>query len=247
MPLMKLSDKQMHQFDEQPEAAMGLHVAQLHDSGSDAASVIFVLGGQVALIPDEDARRQISELLDKLWGRQEEYVTVDVQEEFEKWRSDLPAAPLLRGLQPVRPSSVAFTLPLPSYVSPAPKPPQHVYGHLPFTGRTGRNDVFYRCEPWPISRWVDQAKAEVKAHTYACPHSELPFFPTGFAAVGRYALPNLMPACYRWKLQPVPNTSLDCGTSVPLFGQAGGGVEVRFRSRTKNQGPIGSPVVLPPL
>lgn len=246
MPLMKLNDEQMRQFDEQPEVAMGLHVAQLDDPGSDAAPVIFVLGGQVALMPDEHAKNQISEILNTLWGRKEGQVRPQDQQKFDNWCRGLPEAPALRPQALVRPM-LAFTLPTPSYVPPPPKPPSHVYGHLPFTGITGFNDVFYRCEPWPTSRRIDQANQVIQANTYACPSSELPFFPTGFAAVGRYALPNLMPACYRWELKPPAGTSLDCGASVPLHGQAGGGVEVQFRNRTRNRGPIANPVVLSPL
>ncbi len=83
--------------------------------------------------------------------------------------------------------------------------------------------------------------------TYAAPASEAPFAPTGFAAVARFALPNLMPACFRWELQPVAGTHLECGASVPLYGQSGGGVEVKFTSLTNNRCSIADPIVLPAL
>ena len=66
-------------------------------------------------------------------------------------------------------------------------------------------------------------------------------------AVARFALPNLMPACYRWELQPDSGTLIECGASVPLYGQSGGGVEVRFPKDTNNRCPIADPVILPPL
>jgi hypothetical protein len=75
----------------------------------------------------------------------------------------------------------------------------------------------------------------------------LPFFPTGFAAVGRYALPNLVPACCRWQFSPPAGTIVDCGASVPLYGQAGGGVEVRLQKQITAAGAIPNPIVLPPL
>jgi len=65
--------------------------------------------------------------------------------------------------------------------------------------------------------------------------------------VARFALPSLMPACYRYELQPVTGTVIECGAAVPLYGQSGGGVEVKFTSLTKNRCPIADPIVLPAL
>ena len=246
MGLMKLSEQQMNYFDKLPETAMGLHLARSEDATLMPSSVVYVLGGQVALILDDDAKESISKLLPALREPKEGNATAEDQERFETWHWGLPTAPHLQELGPAWPILGMIMHPS-GYVPPTPHRPSYVYGHLPFTCITDPNDVLYRCEPWPISRRINQANQKIAKDTYACPASELPFFPTGFAAVGRYALPNLMPACYRWKLQPVAGTSLDCGASVPLYGQAGGGVEVRFRGLTKNRTPIANPVVLPPL
>lgn len=85
----------------------------------------------------------------------------------------------------------------------------------------------------------------VLAGTFAFPASELPLVPSGFAAVGRYALPDLPPACTRYELHPPTNTLVDCGASVPLYGQSGGGVEVCFQHGFTNDGAIANPVLLP--
>jgi hypothetical protein len=53
------------------------------------------------------------------------------------------------------------------------------------------------------------------------------------------------PACFRWELQPPANELIECGASVPLYGQSGGGVEVRFPRSTTNRCPIADPVLLP--
>jgi hypothetical protein len=71
--------------------------------------------------------------------------------------------------------------------------------------------------------------------------------PTGLAAVGRYALPDLPPACRHYELMPPTGYTLQCGACVPLYGQAGGGVEVMFPKRLKNAVTIPPPTVLPPL
>jgi hypothetical protein len=59
------------------------------------------------------------------------------------------------------------------------------------------------------------------------PASEAPFALTGFTVVARFALPNLMPACFRYELQPDAGTPVECGAAVPLYGLSGGGVPAR--------------------
>jgi hypothetical protein len=109
--------------------------------------------------------------------------------------------------------------------------------------------VIYRWEACPTSLRID-FKANpptIAQDTYAAPASEVPFALTGFAAVARFALPSLKPACFRYELQPVAGTTIECGAAVPLYGQSGGGVEVKFPSLTKNRCPIADPVLLPEL
>jgi hypothetical protein len=52
-----------------------------------------------------------------------------------------------------------------------------------------------------------------------CPRS-LPFVPTGFAAVGRNALPDLPPACQRYEATPPSGYTLHCEAAVPLYAWA---------------------------
>ena len=64
--------------------------------------------------------------------------------------------------------------------------------------------------------------------TYATTENDARMAPSGLAAVGRYALPNPVPAVHRFLLVPPQPVQIFCGTVAPNFGQAGGGVEVRF-------------------
>jgi hypothetical protein len=73
----------------------------------------------------------------------------------------------------------------------------------------------------------------------------MPFTPTGLSAVGRFALPLLFPACWRYELTLPLGTRLFYGASVPLYGQSGGTVEVMFPDLFTNVGPIPPPTVLP--
>jgi hypothetical protein len=142
---------------------------------------------------------------------------------------------------------MGFILNAPGYLPPTPMKPRYIYGHLPFTGTTQAGDVFYRCEHWATSRRVRHATNDVLAGTYGFPASELPFVLTGFAAVGRYALPDLPPACQRYEIAPPSGYTLHCGAAVPLYGQAGGGVEVMFPTQFTNAAKLPPATVLPPL
>lgn len=128
---------------------------------------------------------------------------------------------------------------------PFSAPAGSAYGHLPFKTVTKGDDVFYRFEVLPRSTWIDQSTRKIAKNTFAAPGSELAFVPSGFAAVGRYALPRLPPYCWRWELQPEPGKEIAVGACVPLYGQAGGGVEVKFLEPTDNRGPVANPVKIP--
>ena len=64
--------------------------------------------------------------------------------------------------------------------------------------------------------------------TYATTIHDDRLVPSSLSAVARYALPNPTPAIHRFVISPSPQTRIHCGTVTPQFGQAGGGVEVRF-------------------
>lgn len=246
MPLKRLNQRDVKRFSDYEEAAMGLQVVRLPE---ESGWFGYVIGDLVFMTIDRTSVEQLSGLLSEPWMRGADFpdgVGIPHQRAFEDWLASLPEAASPDDPVP-RSELLAFGLIVPRYLPPAPSRPASVYGHLPFGWRCGSNDVFYRCEPWPKSRRIDQGTRTIKHGTYACPASELPFIPTGFAAIARYALPNLTPACFRWELQPVAGTVLDCGASVPLYGQSGGGVEVFFRTNTSNRGPIANPIVLPAL
>lgn len=70
--------------------------------------------------------------------------------------------------------------------------------------------------------------------TYAVPESEVAFISTGFAAVGRLALPVNLPASHHYVIEAQAGTAVRFGTVAPAFGQAGGGVEAFFGSGATN-------------
>ena len=96
------------------------------------------------------------------------------------------------------------------------------------------NRIFYRYSAFNPDKRVDPKTGSFLAGTYAAPGSEVPFLPTGFVAVGRFALPNVLPASYRYEIDAPVETSVDFGTVAPAFGQAGGGVEAYFANAVTN-------------
>ena len=96
------------------------------------------------------------------------------------------------------------------------------------------NRCFHRFSAFKPDFRVDPATGSFSAGTYAAPESEVPFVPTGFVAVGRFALPNKWPASYLYEIEAPVGTIVDFGTVAPAFGQAGGGVEAYFPHDEKN-------------
>jgi hypothetical protein len=94
--------------------------------------------------------------------------------------------------------------------------------------------VFYRYSAFTPDRRVDPITGSFLAGTYAAPESEVPFVPTGFLAVGRFALPNILPASHRYEIEAPARTAVDFGTVAPAYGQAGGGVESYFANAVTN-------------
>ncbi|HEV2322998.1 MAG TPA: hypothetical protein VGS10_03500 [Terracidiphilus sp.] len=97
-----------------------------------------------------------------------------------------------------------------------------------------KNRPFHRFSAFNPDWRVDRTTGSFIAGTYAAPESEVPFVPTGFVAVGRFALPNKWPASYLYEIEAPVGTIADFGTVAPAFGQAGGGVEAYFPHEVKN-------------
>jgi hypothetical protein len=246
-------------FDEAQEHCMDAHLAS--DSNQDAFPNYLVVGSRVAIQFNKFAGAINEKYLGQQWLRS----TMDQHERislFEKWLKQLPEAPQLyltkqsefmekfqfSNNHKTNDLMLAYTIHVLGPMGALPPRPASIYGHLPFATKTDKQSVIYRWEAFPTSRRIKQTPSggTIAANTYAAPASEMAFAPTGFSAVARFALPNLLPACFRWELQPVP-CSLECGASVPLYGQSGGGVEVKFTAPTTNRGPIANPVLLSPM
>ena len=104
-----------------------------------------------------------------------------------------------------------------------------VTAHGSYPSHTVPGERFWRYSAFPRDRRIRRNQS-VLPGTYATTENDSKLVSSGLGAVGRYALPNYMPARYVHVLQP-PATQpipISCGNSAPKFGQAGGGVEILF-------------------
>lgn len=101
------------------------------------------------------------------------------------------------------------------------------HGSYPSLSRP--DELFVRYSAFANDRRV-HPDGSVQANTYATTETDAKHVPSGLSAAGRYALPNPSPAVHRFLLSPPSATPIHCGSAAPNFGQAGGGVEIRFTS-----------------
>ncbi|MBO6689284.1 MAG: hypothetical protein JJ931_06025 [Henriciella sp.] len=240
MTIYKLDDDEMKRFVDVAEVAMGVHIA------FSGERLVMIANMRIAIEMNEEAFEQIQRL--RIRARES---FVRVQDEYvqrlNEWIDGLPKLSNVDPLEEGQARSVFAVLRATNrfQLGSPPAPPNSIYGHLPFHLNSVPNEVFYRFESFPNSRRL--TRQQIAKGTYAAPSSELFFTPTGFSAVGRFALPSLLPACWRYELKPQSGTKVYCGASVPLYGQSGGAVEVCFPDGATNDGPIANPVILPEL
>lgn len=94
--------------------------------------------------------------------------------------------------------------------------------------------AYYRFSAFSIDKRREPDTGNYLPGTYATTYNDIHHVPSGFAAVGRYALPN--PAAARF-IHPIVtfDQPTHTGTATPNFGQAGGGVEVHFANGATNR------------
>ncbi|MDJ0644053.1 MAG: hypothetical protein QNJ15_14670 [Erythrobacter sp.] len=221
MPVYLLSPNQADEFARLPEAAMDIHL------GHSGNALQIVIGCRVAVTYDVDSFRSLAQAQ----GDQLIDIRAVPNGTPEAYCTALGATQALPALQPLEEddvrSAISFLRTTPvGGIAPTPPAPTPVFGHLPFKAMTRTSEKFYRYEAFPASRRV--TRTGLSSGSYAAPASEDPFTPTGLSAVGRYALPSLLPACWRYEIEPPVGTTIHCGASVPLYGQSGGAVEVCF-------------------
>lgn len=85
--------------------------------------------------------------------------------------------------------------------------------------------LFYRClRATADPRFVG---GKLTSGTYLTTKLDVAYANSGFATVGRFALPIPLPACHVIHYELPAGATINVGTVAPMFGQSGGGVEVQ--------------------
>jgi hypothetical protein len=212
----------------EPELAMGIQIAERGDD------YVVVLNNLFVIRYDDELVQELDQLKRQIASEAELAPVVSEKAEQDRLIAWLDKRPLSAPVKPV-PRKTALTVlgfihlgPIPP-LHPAPATPASIYGHLPFAGVASGSERFYRYECYPTSKRI--VGDQVAAGTFAAPERDTAYINSGLGAVARYALPSLLPACWRYELTPPAGTLVHYGASVPLYGQSGGGVEVLFPSR----------------
>jgi hypothetical protein len=94
--------------------------------------------------------------------------------------------------------------------------------------------MFVRYISSPRDRRFNRATKTLKKDTYLTSQLDRHHADTGFGAVGRYALPLPIPISTVIEYTLPAGTRIEVGTVAPLFGQSGGGVEIKLVVDTKD-------------
>lgn len=206
MALLRLDDEAADRLVALPESGMGYQVVRYGDSP-------FVVFNATLAIP-------FLELKDFVFsraateGENEEEPIDGWSQETKRWpgRIELLYSPLL---PQYRSNTLGLSFPE-SIVKVTPR----TYKHPPA--------AYFRFSAFPKDKRID-ANGGFVPGTYATTFADMKAVPSGFAAVGRYALPKANSARYVHCVVTYDDPTY-MGTVTPNYGQAGGGVEVVFGS-----------------
>jgi hypothetical protein len=203
MLISRLPEDGIQQLLPRQETGMGYQEISLHGSGQPTDVGDYVVINGEFLVPLEEIAHQ------PLFDSPEIYESVG-----EISTLNLSQASVV----PRFPSSI---LGPPGTPLPTPLPP--------FVYATVQGDKFHRLSAFNPDRRIGSNGA-VAPGTYATTANDMKVVPSGFAAVGRYALPSRVAACFHYEISPGPGIHILFGTVLPNYGLAGGGVEVYFPS-----------------
>jgi len=204
MPISKLPEDEIQRLFTLPETGMGYQEISLH--GSEQPSILgnYVVVNGEFLIPLKEVIRQPLFRSTELYKDPVEVSTLELSQ-----------------ASVVASSFLSSALGNPGTPLPSPLPP--------FVYTTVQGDRFHRLSAFNPDRRIG-SNGSVAAGTYATTVNDMKVVPSGFAAVGRYALPSRVAACLNYEITPPPGTPILFGTVLPNYGLAGGGVEVYFPS-----------------
>lgn len=208
MPIFSLDDEDQKRLASQPETGMGFQILETSILGCDAK--LYVAFGSRLLLPS----RNLEELGDGF--RQIADSGASTPDEIKSSPTKIGAE--LKVIASRLDSEIGIDERVRTLLAPQP---------LVVKVRSVPVRAYFRYLAFPNDPRV-LSNGDFTASTYATTFNDVRMVPSGFAAVGRYALPNPLSAKY---VYIILTDTMPCliGTTVPNYGQAGGGVEVLFK------------------
>jgi hypothetical protein len=209
-------------FDEMPELGMGYHFGVVVPEGREKGEQgVIVLNGQYALTPEEVLdTRSFDRLLSDLGKEISPRIGVII----------IQAPPLIpaRTIVPNNDISLFKASFGPLIVNMGRYESRAVlHASPPFPLLTKSQENFVRFSAFQNDRRVLN-DGSLLPGSYVTSKRDAAFGPSGFAVVGRYALPNILPATNWFDIKVPRGTAGLVGTVSPAFGQSGGGVEIEL-------------------
>ena len=225
-------------FDAIPELGMGYHFGVVEGPNAEGGDEgVIVLNAQYAVTPKDVVNRESFERLLLLVGR-------EVGPDIEVTIVSAPSVVPRRSIVPSE-DIVIFARSFGGLISNLNyyKTLSKLHASPPFPLLTKSREDFVRFSAFRNDRRV-QPDGSLLPGTYVTSKRDAAFAPSGFAVVGRYALPNMLPAIYRFDVSVPTRTPGLVGTVAPAFGQAGGGAEIEFTNGTPT-GSVTGPTTIP--
>jgi hypothetical protein len=229
MKVLQLSGEQIGALLSQPESGMGFQVVEISRPYAREEEVWIAFNAELALAFDDKLEM-------RRWSEHRSAIPVE-------WLRDQAVEPGRLYQQPrvvVSRAGVglqAVTYGPSSRVAPAPL--SLVKQSVTIAGAQYRRFSAFRYD-----KRVNPHTGDFSPGTYATTVVDEPLSPSGFAAVGRYALPNVSAASFVHSLTTGVGVVVHSGTVAPAYGQSGGGVEVFFPNGAKNTSPLDPPRLL---
>lgn len=224
-------------FDAVPELGMGFHFGTVQSATLDNPGGVIVLNSELAIEPSDILNFERFKRWHLMQGTE---VSPGVVITMVMAPQPAPIADIVpsEDLALFRSTFGAFFTHIERYEMRS-----NIHASPPFTLQIRKPEKFVRFSAFKNDRRVRSDRSLLPG-SYVTSERDAGFAPSGFAVVGRYALPNPVSATNRFDIAIPGKTPGLVGTVLPAFGQAGGGVEIELINGAP-PGSVNGPTVIP--
>jgi hypothetical protein len=208
--MIKLLASQIRSLIDQPESGMGYQTVEVEYQTTKKKATVY---NAELLMLEHEPRTMLVEAFETLINK-----------------ASVSEAQFIKSIRVVSPPKVAVESITAKYL----KELQGAPATEGDSRKTKEGEVFARFTAYKNDRRITPNKGLMPG-TYATTEADAKNVKTGSDAVERYALPDPMPAIYRYKIEPRKDTTYRQGVVQPAYKHKGGGVEVIFYNGTDDK------------